>query len=391
MRYEFLVGRRHLVARVRSSAVSIGSVFVGVMALIIVLSVMNGFDMDLRDKILGANSHIIVLRADGEGIADYKQIITDIEGVDGVCASSPFVTGEVMARAANNVSVAIIKGIDLEQEIRVTSLASKIVNGTLDFAEQPAGAVLGSQLAQKLWVGLGDELAVISPWNQKTQKFRVSGIFESGMYDYDSSLVYVRLRAAQGLFLLGEKVTGIGVKVDDISHAPAISRHIQAKLNYPYRAMSWVELNRNLFSALRLEKTVMFVILALIILVAAFNIGSNLSTLVTEKTRDIGILKSMGSNRNGIRTIFILEGLMIGTMGTAIGILGGFLTCKLLQRYQFIKIPGDVYYIDTLPVCMQPWDFILVAMFSIAISLLAAFYPAHCASRLNPAEALRYE
>jgi lipoprotein-releasing system permease protein len=223
------------------------------------------------------------------------------------------------------------------------------------------------------------------------KKFRVAGIFDSGMFEYDTGLAFISLKNAQNFFNMGDKVTGIEIKVDDIYRADKIAQDIQKLLGIPYWVRDWMVMNKTLFSALKLEKVVMFVILTLIVLVAAFNIISTLIMVVMEKGKDIAILKSMGATKKSIMKIFMLEGLIIGLTGTIIGVIGGYLVCHLLETYHFIKLPSDVYYLDTLPVKMKVGDFLGVAFAAITISFLATLYPSWNAARLNPVEAIRYE
>jgi lipoprotein-releasing system permease protein len=258
--------------------------------------------------------------------------------------------------------------------------------------------VLGKQLARTLGVYKGDIIYVISPTGilspighvPAMRRFQVTGLFETGMYEFDGSLAYIHLEAAQDLLRMKASVTGIELRVKDIYNAREIADKIISKLGFPFWARDWMQMNRNLFSALKLEKIVMFIILALIILVAAFNIASTLIMMVMEKTRDIAILKTMGATEKSIGKIFVLKGVIIGAVGTGIGVLFGFILCKLLEKYKFIELPGDVYYITTLPVHLEILDIVVIAAAAIVICFLATLYPARQASKLNPVEAIRY-
>jgi lipoprotein-releasing system permease protein len=369
---------------------------------------MNGFKEDLREKILGVTSHVVISRFDGN-ITNYQQVNLQVEQVKGVTAATPFIYTQVMISSRQSISGAVLRGIDPETAVKVINLARNLRTGSLeelgvvdrsgDTTTTP-GIILGNELARNLGVVRGEPVTVISPLGRLTplgrvprsQTFRVSGIFDSGMYEYDSTLAYVSLGAAQRFLGIGDRVTGIEVRVDDIYRADRVARDISKTLaGYPYWSRDWMRMNKNLFSALKLEKIVMFIILTLIILVAAFNIIGTLIMVVIEKTRDIAILKSMGATRRSIMKIFMIEGMVIGLVGTMLGLLGGYTLCELLATYQFIELPQDVYYISTLPVKMDPLDVTIIALAAIAISLVATVYPAWQASRLDPAEAIRYE
>ncbi|RMF87054.1 MAG: lipoprotein-releasing ABC transporter permease subunit [Nitrospinota bacterium] len=406
MPYELEISLRYLQSKRKQmfisliTWISIGGVTVGVMTLIIVLAVMSGFEKDLRGKILGTNSHVVVLEHGNKGMARYQEVQKQVEQVPHVVAVTPFIYSQVMLTSESNVSGVVIRGIDPQQEGKVTDLVRNLRAGSLDRLEgEKPGILLGKELAKVLQAFIGQEITVVSPLGRSTpvgmvphmKKFRVAGIFDTGMFEYDYNLAYIALSEAQKFFRLGDRVTGLEVKIDDIYRAREVARAIEARLGYPYWTRDWMEMNRNLFSALKLEKITMFIILVLIVLVAAFNIVSTLIMMVMEKNRDIAILKSMGATRQSIMKIFMAEGLIIGVTGTLLGIGGGYLVCRLLEKYQFIKLPSDVYYLDRLPVNMQGLDFLLVSLAAILISFLATLYPAWNASRLNPVEVLRYE
>ncbi|HYA01935.1 MAG TPA: lipoprotein-releasing ABC transporter permease subunit [Syntrophobacteria bacterium] len=415
MSYELFIGLRYLKAKRKQTFISlitfisIGGVMVGVTALIVVLAVMTGFKEDLRDKILGVTSHVVISRYDG-AMADYRQVMAQVEKVAGVTATTPFIYSQVLISSGRAVSGAVLRGFDPETAGRVISLARNLRGGNLEELSRGQEAssgqglptiIFGKELAKNLGgVARGDTVTVISPLGRitplgqvpRSQVFQVVGIFESGMYEYDSSLAYVPLSEAQNFLGLGDRVTGIEVRVDDIYHADRVALNAGKLLGgFPFWSRDWMSMNRNLFSALKLEKIVMFIILTLIILVAAFNIISTLIMVVMEKARDIAILKSMGATNRSIMAIFMIEGLIIGLVGTLLGLLGGYALCKLLATYKFVQLPPDVYYISTLPVRMDPLDVTLTALAAIAISLVATLYPAWQASRLEPAEAIRYE
>ncbi|OEU46515.1 MAG: ABC transporter permease [Desulfobacterales bacterium S3730MH5] len=409
MSFELFISLRYLRARRKQafisviSFISVAGVMLGVMAMMVVLAVMTGFGRDIQSKILGANAHIRVMSLSGK--LDHRdKVMTRIEALEDVKATAPFIYSQIMLRCGSRVSGAILRGIDPSRAGRVVDL-EKSVKGTdlsvLGGRDAPHGIILGKELSRTLTAYPGDEVYVVSPFGGSLtpvggriphmKKFKVVGLFDSGMYDYDTSFAYVSIESAQQLLRLGRSVHGIEVKVDDIYSVERISRSIIDRLGAAYWTQDWMQTNKNLFSALKLEKTVMFIILALIILVAAFNIISTLIMMVMEKTKDIAILKSMGASSKSIMKIFVLDGLVIGVVGTILGVIGGSLLCFLLKRYEFVKLPSDVYYISTLPVRVEVLDVALIALSAMAISLLATIYPSYQASRLDPAAALRYE
>lgn len=412
MNFELFVSLRYLLAKRRQTFISlitfisIAGVAVGVTALIVVLAVMNGFQRDLRDRILGITSHIVVGRYDAT-ISDYHEVIDEIKHENGVTGASPYIYTQVMLSSGRGVSGALLRGIDPQTATEVVNIQKDMIRGNLsDLAnttgssdDNNPGIILGVELANNLGVRQKDWITVISPTGRltpigqtpKSKLFQVAGIFQSGMFEYDNTLAYISLKAAQQFLGIGNVVSGIEVRVDDIYDAQAIAQKLRSRLGPSFWVRDWMQMNRNLFSALKLEKVVMFIILTLIVLVAAFNIVSSLIMLVMEKTRDIAILKAMGATTTSIRKIFVLEGLMIGISGTILGLLGGFGLCGILKRYHFIELPRDVYYISTLPVHLEGLDVAIIAFSAIAISLLATLYPSRQAAKLEPAEALRYE
>jgi lipoprotein-releasing system permease protein len=368
----------------------------------VVLSVMNGFREDLMSKILGVNSHLLVLSYEG-AFKDYDKVNSQVDQADGVRASTPFLYSQVMVNNSGSVSGVILRGIDTETAPRVINIEPMIKEGSLQSLGRlhdglPA-IIIGKELSKNLMARPGDILTVVSPLGKLTplgripydRKFKVTAIFESGMYEYDSSMAYVSLKEAQDFLGFENRVTGIEVKVADVYEADRTGAAVQKKLGYPYWTKDWKQMNRSLVSALKLEKLTMFVILLMIVLVGALNIISTLVMVVMEKTRDVAILRAMGTTGRSIMSIFMLQGLLVGVIGTLAGLASGLGLCHLLAKYKFIDLPSDIYYISTLPVRVETTDVAFVTISAVFISFLATLYPSWHASRLNPVEALRYE
>ncbi|MEW6571914.1 MAG: lipoprotein-releasing ABC transporter permease subunit [Nitrospirota bacterium] len=405
--YQLFIALRYLKSKKKQKGISVntlisaGGVAVGVMALLVVLSVMSGFHEDLQKKILGVNAHLVILNFKGP-IQDYRDIIKNLEGEADVVSSAPFVMGQSMISLGNRVHGIFLRGIDPEVERATTDIIHYLKEGTIkDLTSEGdlPGLILGKELAGIIGAFRGDVVTVLSPTGQigplgmlpKVRQFRVTGIFEVGMFEYDANLALTDLGSAQEFFGLDDTVTGIEVRLNDIYKAPDVREKIQKKLGFPLHAKDWMQMNRNLFSALKLEKFAMFIILILIILVASFNIVSTLIMNVIEKKREIAILKTMGATDRGIMTVFMLQGIVIGICGTIIGVGGGYLLSYIINTYQIIKLPADVYYLSHLPVKTKFFDFVVVSLSAILISFLATIYPAWQAAKLNPVEPLRYE
>ena len=410
MRYELFISLRYLKAKRKQifisliTILSMAGVGLGVMALVVVLSVMSGFEEDLKTKILGTNAHLVIFQH-GSPMRDYGEVSRKVEGTEGVVATTPFIFTQAMITSETNVLGVVLRGIDPNTAGRVINIENNLKKGSMDGlkreegSSEPPGILVGKELAQTLGIMLGDAVVVVSPLGALApmgtgppmKKFRVSGIFDSGMYEYDTTLAYISLKSAQKFLAMDDSVSGVEVKVQDIYGVKEVAREIQKALGFPFWTKDWMQMNKSLFAALKLERTVMFIILVLIVLVAAFGIVSTLIMVVMEKNKDIAILKSMGAAGKSIRRIFIFEGLIIGVVGTALGLIGGYVICMLLAKFQFISLPSDIYYISRLPVKMNGIDFLLVALAAIGISFLATLYPSWQASRLDPAVAIRYE
>ncbi|MBE9545918.1 MAG: lipoprotein-releasing ABC transporter permease subunit [Proteobacteria bacterium] len=425
MSYELFIGLRYLRAKRKQtfvsiiSFISIAGIFLGVAALIIVLAVMNGFETELRNKILGINSHIVLLEYGGS-IRDYEKVMGEIEEVEGVVASTPLIYSQAMLKKGNRVSGVALRGLAIETATKVINLG-KMKEGNIEYLSEKArgavklradlaslpGIVIGKELAKSLGVFLFETVRVMSPMGVSTpmgmvprmKKFLVVGIFDSGFYEYDASLAFLSLKDCQKFLRMGDIVTGIEIKVDDIYKAGAIAKTIEKKLGHPYWARNWMQMNKNLFSALKLEKRVMFIILSLIVLVAAFNIICTLIMVVMEKNKDIAILKSMGATAKSIMKIFIFQGLITGAVGTILGSIFGLTVALNLEQislsveklFGFKILPQDVYYLSKLPSQVNYGDVLIIVVVTMLICFLSTIYPSLRASKLDPAEALRYE
>ncbi|MCL4533299.1 MAG: lipoprotein-releasing ABC transporter permease subunit [Deltaproteobacteria bacterium] len=388
------------------SLISIMGITIGVMALIVVISVMSGFDHALEKKVIGIESQVIVLNYNGF-VNNYKSAVKKIRSVKGVKDVSPFIYTDVMITSSSTSTGSVLRGIDVNSEEKVTDLKKYLIKGSLSGlnAKNENEIVLGKVLAQNLGVSVGDRVTIISPEGRitpfgvmpKTERFTVCGIINSGMYNYDSTFSFISVKNAQNFIgLSSNTVTGLEVKLNRLGSANALAKKIADKLNAgtaasSYYALSWEELNKNLFSAIKLEKLTMFVILFLIVLVAAFNIISTLIMVVMEKRKDIAVLKSIGASSKDIMIIFIAQGLIIGSIGTALGLISGFLIGYLEETYHIISLPSSVYYITALPVRMTAGEFVIIGFCSIFLSFIATLYPSYKAGKIDPAEGVRYE
>lgn len=409
MRFETFVALRYLFALRRQSFISIISVFaicgvaIGVGALIVVMGVMNGFSTDLRDKILGVNAHVLVTSLRG-GIKDYRELADEASKVKGVTGVTPFIYSEVMLSTRNGVKGVVLRGIDPSTSDSVLSLSKDMISGDIANIEAEGdspGIIIGSELAKRLGLTQGSEVNLLSPsgrsgsagFTPKVRRFIVAGVFRTGMYEYDSSLGYVTIPAARKLLgFKGDVVSGLEISVDDVYNVEPITEELRTKVgSFTVYVRHWQEMNANLFAALELEKTAMFIILAMIVLVGSFSIVTTLVMLVIQKTKDIAVLMSIGADTSSIRRIFMLQGTFIGLVGTGIGFLIGVPLSLLLKKYQFIKLPSNVYPVDYLPVRLEAFDLTVIGCAAFLLCFLATIYPARRAAALSPSEALRYE
>ncbi|HET8725391.1 MAG TPA: FtsX-like permease family protein [Anaeromyxobacteraceae bacterium] len=430
--------RPRIPATMLMTLISIGGVATGVWALTVVLSVMSGFEQDLKSKILGAHAHGVVLKYGQNDFTGWRGVQDRVLTVPGVAASTPFLYAEVMLSAGQNLTGSVVKGVDTATLGTVTDIPRNVEEGKLEWLDHPEqipparprpglqealeggsaegakgaaadadasdreklpGIVLGRELARGLRVGVGDVVNVVSPFGDvgpagpqpKSRPFRVAGLVYSGFYEYDAKFAYLQLQEAQRFFGTGDSVTGLELKMRDVNAARPVMRKVLAALEgYPFRTKDWGEMNRNLFSALMMERIAMAVILGFIMLVASFIVVATLVMLVLEKTREIAVLRSMGATTTSIMKIFVLEGLAIGAVGTGFGLLLGLGTTAIVSKVG-IPLDPEVYYISHLPVLVDGGDFALVALAALALSYLATIYPATRAARLEPVDGLRSE
>ncbi len=411
--YELFIGLRYTRAKRRNHFISFISLIsmlgmgLGVMALIVVLSVMNGFQKEIRARMLGVSPHLEVV-ADGGQLHGWQAVLDHVAQHPQVSAAAPYVAGQGMLSFGQSVQGVMVRGIDPQRETAITGLSGKMKVGALsDLHGGEFTIVIGSDLARALGVKLNDKIMLIAPQGQITpagmmprlKQFRVAGIFEIGMAPYDNSLALIHLNDAQKLFQFGDAVTGISAKLRDIDLAPSVARELQSELPADLYANDWTHQNSNYFRAVQMEKKMMFIILSLIVAVAAFNIVSTLVMAVTDKQADIAILRTLGASPRSIMKIFIVQGVVIGVIGTLLGSLGGIvLALNLDVVVPFIErlfgvqfLAKDVYYITELPSDLRYPEVAVVASMSFLISLLATLYPSYRASQTQPAEALRYE
>ena len=407
--FEIFVSLRYLRSKKRygtislNTFISIAGVVIGVATSIITLSVMTGFQGYFRDKILSAISHVVVMDYTNKGVQDAGALQSKVERVPHVTATTPFIINQVMLAANERVQGVVVRGIDPRTEGRVTDLEKNVREGSLQDLRRPEGVppgiVIGEDLARKFGVSIGSTITMVNPIGEesamgmipKMRKYQLVAIFDAGMYDYNTGFVYVSLPEAQRFFDMPGRVSGIQVRVDEIYSAAGIADAIQREVGYPYYTRNWIEMNKNFFSALKLEKIGMSLILAVIIVVASFNIIGTLTMIVMEKSREIAILKSMGATERSIMGIFMVSGLIIGTVGTALGALIGYSAVTVISKSGIITLPRDVYQVSHLPLTITGYDIFFIGLMALGISFLATIYPAWQAGRQDPVEVLRYE
>jgi len=403
MRFEFFLAKRFLagqrfgVFRLVTTLIAVGGTALGVAALLITLAVMDGFRIDIQEKILGTQPHIVVLNPFGNFIAGDERLAGELDAAPGVEASAPYINGQALIQTGTQVTGIILRGIEPAAEARVTRLKEILTVGRWDDLNAK-GVVLGQELAKAIGAHVGDPVTLITPQeNQEGEGFaprmrhyKVAGIFRSGMYEYDSNLVYISLSAAQDLYAVHNKITGYGLRVKNLDKTATVSAAVQNRLGGQYWVRSWQDLNRPLFSAMKLERTVMFIILTLIILVSSFTIISNLLLLTIEKAREIGILQALGASPQQVGRIFLINGFLLGGSGVGLGLVLGIGLSLILKKFQFIQLPADVYYIDRLPVRLSAGTIESVALCAFGLVLVSVIYPARKARQLDPVQAIRH-
>jgi lipoprotein-releasing system permease protein len=407
--YEIFISLRYLRTKKRygtislNTFISIAGVVIGVATSLITLAVMTGFQGYFREKILSAMPHIVVMEFTGTGVKDQKNLQDKVERVKHVTATTPFIYAQSMLTTKDRMQGVVVRGIDTKTEGNVTDLAKNMTVGSLTDLENAEGnpprIIIGEDLARKLGVSVGDTVTLVNPLGEETsmgvipkmRKFTLAGLFDAGMYDYNTGFVYITLTAAQKFFEMPGRVSGVQVRVDDIYQADAIATAIQSSAGYPFYTRNWMEMNKNFFSALLLEKIGMSLILVVIIIVASFNIVGTLTMIVMEKNREIAILKSMGSPAQSIMKIFMFAGLAIGCVGTIIGVVIGYGAVTIITKTDIISLPKDVYQVSHLPLSITGLDVLTIALTALGISFLATLYPSWQAAKQDPVEVLRYE
>jgi lipoprotein-releasing system permease protein len=406
MTFEFFIAKKYLMAKRKEGFISlitflsILGVTVGVMALVVVIAVMSGAETDFRKRILGLEPHIYIMSHSGK-FENFEQILEQNTKFKGILGASPILFSQAMIRTSASFSGVFVRGIDPENKFSLikgyTPQQLRVLLQEDNKKGTPPGIILGKQLANRVGAISGEKIILLSPKGfisptgsiPSMRQFIVKGTFESGMYEYDSTIAFVHLTHGQKLTKAGDRVDAIGIWVDDVFKVKAIKEKMLDVIDYPFYVRDWMNINQNLFSALKLEKTAMFVILTLIILVAAFNIASTLIMMVMEKTKDIAVLKAMGATNKVIRRIFIIKGMVIGILGTFIGTVLGVIVCYFLKKYDFIKLP-EAYPFSTLPVQLETVDVFIIAVSAIIICFFSTIYPSYKASKMDPVEALRY-
>jgi len=399
MNYETSIGLRYLRSKRKEAFISfttwisVAGIAIGVMALIVVIAVMTGFQDEIRDRILGINPHILILDMRGE-MKEPQSVVDTVKSIPGVTQAFPFTAFQAMVQNRKQLSGVAVKGLRGND---VKFLEGLLQEGRIDALNRKGSILMGKELAKHMGLYYGDAFTLIVPFGgvspmgavPETLKMRVGGIFETGMYEIDNTLIIMSLDDVESM--IGVGVTGIEVKLADVYKAEEVQKALGKSLGPGYFARTWIEMNKNLFSALKLEKIAMFIILALIILVASFNIVSSLIMTVMEKQKDIAILKAIGAKKRSIMQIFMVEGITIGIVGALIGSLGGYLICQIQQTYKIITLPKDIYYISALPMKISLFDVFFIALVTTCICIISTLYPSYRAAKIDPVETLRYE
>ncbi|MCJ7580970.1 MAG: ABC transporter permease [Candidatus Aminicenantes bacterium] len=406
MKYEFFIAKRYLTAKRKQAFISVITfisvlgIAIGVMALVIAISGITGFHNDVQDKILGSTAHMMVSDLTKEGIEDYWDLIKEIEAKQGVVMASPVVWDMVMFDGPYKGTGGALRGIDFDLERQTSPWLNELEQGQIPIADSPKpGIVLGRELAYNIGAGVGDSIKIfttairLSPMGPiaKWKDFEVTGIFHTGLYEFDASSALINLQTAQKIFSLDNKVNMIQVRISDIFKAPEIKEELESIQPEKVYVTTWMELNESLFSALKLEKKLLFLTITLIVIVAALNIIATLILMVMEKTRDIGVLKAMGAQAQSIKRIFFLQGAIIGVIGTTVGTFLGLAWCWLANTFELIKVPSDIYEIAFVPFRIKFFDLFIIVMVTLFISFLSTLFPAHRASKVDPVKALKYE
>ena len=407
MNYELFIAKRYLTARRKQAFISVITfisilgITIGVMALVIAIALITGFQGDVQDKILDSTSHIMVPALSQDALKDYPQLISRIESLDGVISATPVAHETVLIIGPSQNRGAVLKGIDFDLERLHSSWLQELESGKIPGPDaKREGVLLGREMAVELGVGIGDTIEVWAPSSlslsplgpmPRPKRFSVTGIFNTGLYEFDSSMALIRLEAAQKLFHLDNGIRYIQVKIEKVFRAPKIAEKIEEIIPPLAYVMTWMELNEPLFSALKLEKNIMFLTITLIVIVAALNIIATLILMVMEKTRDIGILIAMGATSRNIRKVFFLQGAMIGVIGTAAGVVLGLVCCWIANVFELIRIPVDIYQISFVPFRIKLLDLLLIVGVALLISLLSTLFPSHRAAKVDPVVALKYE
>lgn len=405
MGYELFIASRYLKAKRKQAFISVITLIstlgiaIGVMALVIALALITGFQEDVQDKILGATSHIMVSDLSGEGLAGYEDLAERLRGVRGVRVVSPVIYDMVLLSGPYKSKGAMLKGIDFDLDKKSYPWLGELDSGELPTDSPQEGVLLGREIAFSIGANVGDVIVVLTSSSRlsplgpipKQKKFLVTGIFSTGLYEFDSTTALISLNAAQKFFNLDGKINHFQIMIGDIFQAPGVAAGLTEVLPPTTYVTTWMDLNRSLFSALKLEKTIMFLTITLIVFVAALNIIATLILMVMEKTRDIGILMAVGSTPRSVRKIFFFQGAMIGVIGTSAGAALGLFSCWLANTFKLIKVPVDIYQITYVPFHIKPADLLIIAGVSLSISLLSTLFPSHRASKVDPVVALKYE